>query len=686
MVDKSRIHALILPRTGFCKTDSLALAAAVLGPLVVYVLTLSHTVALEDDGLFLMAGAHLGIAHPPGYPIYTLILHLFMQLPFGTPAFLGHLSSAVLGALACGGVYLCARLLGAAALPALAAAWLFGVSEHVWSQSIIAEVYALNSLFFFAVYALLLYGLRGQQRLWVWIAAAACYGMSLANHWPLMVLATPGLFLLILPARKAMFRRLPMLSGVATLGAVVPYVWMFLRAQQSPKISFYGSMNGLGDLWYHISRKGYSHFYKSSAGLDDHLGFLQWFAGEIMWQLTLPAFFLAILGLAVLLRRRQLAEAGSGLVVFLGQSLVLIMLISFHFNYIQLGMFRPYSLVCYGLLAIWSAVGFQVLMDHLRPWSHPDQGRKPTLHVALAAVLSLAMVAFSVQENWRKNGRSASDFPKEYAEMMFRYIEPDAIMLASNDLETGVLGYYHLVENCRPDITLLHRSGLVYNRQFNRPRMPQKEKRKILREFISKTDRPVFFSSGTRRDFCPGCEVRNYGFIKKVVRDGTPRREHLLYRPEGERRFKELLLRKPADAWERYTRNNLLRLYGDYLGKFISSNNPEWQGWVEHLVPLAEQDFYTLTSMMEAVFLRWDAEHLEQAKGWVKQAEHLRLRESLLLKRDESKFLYLKGFVLFQSGDKDAAAPLFRKSVAIYNHPENRARRMLKKLEEAAGQ
>ena len=484
MGDKSRINALVLPRTGFCVTDSLALAAAVLGPLAVYVLTLSHTVALEDDGLFLMVGAHLGIAHPPGYPIYTLILHLFMQLPFGTPAFLGHLSSAVLGALACGGVYLCARLLGAAALPALAAAWLFGVSEHVWSQSIIAEVYTLNSLFFFAVYALLLYGLRYPQRLWVWIVAAVCYGMSLANHWPLMVLATPGLLLLILPARKVMFRRLPMLSGVAALGAVVPYVLMFLRAQQNPKISFYGSMNGWGDLWYHISRKGYSHFYGSAPKWGDNLEFLRWFGGEIMWQLTLPAFFLAILGLVVLLRRRQLAEAGSGLVVFLGQSLVLIMLTNFSFNYIQVGIFRPYSLVCYGLLAIWLALGFQVLMDHLRPWLHADQGRKPVLHIALAAVLSLVMVVFSVQGNWRKNDRSADNFPKEYAEMMFHHIEPGAIMLVSNDLETGVLGYYHFVENRRPDISLLHRSGFVYNRQLNRPRMPLSERRKILREFI----------------------------------------------------------------------------------------------------------------------------------------------------------------------------------------------------------
>ena len=84
---------------------------------------------LEDDSLFLLAGVHLGVAHPPGYPLYTLIVHLFTRLPFEEAALLGHLSSAVLGALACGAVYCCARLLGASLLPALTAAWLLGVSE-----------------------------------------------------------------------------------------------------------------------------------------------------------------------------------------------------------------------------------------------------------------------------------------------------------------------------------------------------------------------------------------------------------------------------------------------------------------------------------------------------------------------------------------------------------------------------
>ena len=163
------------------RRDAAALAAAVLGPLALYVATLPRTVVLEDDGLFLTAGAHLGLAHPPGYPLYTLILHLFTRLPFGAAAFLGHLSSAVLGALACGAVYCCARLLRASVVPALTAAWLFGVSEQFWSQAIIAEVYTLNALLFFAAYALVLLGARDPGRGWPFWAAAVASG---GRGWP----------------------------------------------------------------------------------------------------------------------------------------------------------------------------------------------------------------------------------------------------------------------------------------------------------------------------------------------------------------------------------------------------------------------------------------------------------------------------------------------------------------------
>ncbi len=57
---------------------------------------------------------------------------------------------------------------------------------------------------------------------------------------------------------------------------------------------------------------------------------------------------------------------------------------------------------------------------------------------------------------------------------------------------------------------------------------------------------------------------------------------------------------------------------------------------------------------------------------------------ALLKRDDEAKFLYLKGFALLKSGERDGAVSAFRESVAIYNNPENKSRKMLRKLEETA--
>ena len=49
----------------------------------VYFLTLAPTVTLVDSGELILACHSLGIAHPPGFPLYVLIGHLFTRLPFG---------------------------------------------------------------------------------------------------------------------------------------------------------------------------------------------------------------------------------------------------------------------------------------------------------------------------------------------------------------------------------------------------------------------------------------------------------------------------------------------------------------------------------------------------------------------------------------------------------------------------
>ena len=205
-------------------------------------------------------------------------------------------------------------------IPALIATWLFAASEHFWSQAIIAEVYTLNALFFFLLYALLLYGIRQPQRTGIWIATAIAYGLSLTNHWPLMVLSTPGLVLLVLPVWRTVYRKLPLLLGVSLPSAALPYAWMVWRSHQEPLINFYGSIDALQEFWHYFSRQGYIHVDTSpSAGWADRFGFMQWLGNEFLWQLTLPGFALAVFGLVVLFHRRQDRRSRFGVAGVFGQ-------------------------------------------------------------------------------------------------------------------------------------------------------------------------------------------------------------------------------------------------------------------------------------------------------------------------------------------------------------------------------
>lgn len=116
---------------------------------------------LFDDSLeFPLASYRLAIAHPTGYPLYTLLGKLFT---LGRPnvARSVNLLSAVAGALAVGLVYLIGRQLTRRRLPALLGALALAVSPVFWSQSVVAEVYTLTAVF---IAALLWLALRWSRR------------------------------------------------------------------------------------------------------------------------------------------------------------------------------------------------------------------------------------------------------------------------------------------------------------------------------------------------------------------------------------------------------------------------------------------------------------------------------------------------------------------------------------------
>src|SRR2546427_2275825 len=316
-------QALMLPAEAFRpkRADWLQAGAVAAALFALYAATAPRTVALEDDGLFILSSYFLGIEHPPGYPLFTLIGHLFTYLPFGSVAYRVHLASALFGALTGGAAWLCARALIGGRLPAYLAAFALGVSPVFWSQAIIAEGYTLNTFFFLV---LVFMGLParppsplapaspGRSRMLSWMALV--FGLSLSNHHPLMLLVAPALVILLWPLRRELLSRFGMLSWLVIVG-LLPYAWMVRRSWQALPISFDGPLDTLYEIFFFVSRAGYADIDHSvSAGWLDRIRFFEFFGGELLRQFALVGMALGVAGCVVAgrLLRRPVAAVSTG--------------------------------------------------------------------------------------------------------------------------------------------------------------------------------------------------------------------------------------------------------------------------------------------------------------------------------------------------------------------------------------
>src|SRR6267378_4312138 len=359
-----------------------------------YALTAPRTVALEDDGLFVLSSYFLGIEHPPGYPLFTLIGHLFTYLPFGSVAYRVHLASALFGALTGGAAWLCARALIGGRLPAYLAAFALGISPVFWSQAIIAEVYTLNTFFFLA---LVFMGLQAcppstlapaspvanpvASRMPPWMALV--FGLSLSNHYPLMLLVAPAFVILLWPLRRELLSRFGMLSWLVIVG-VLPYAWMVRRSWQALPISFDGPLETPQEILFFLSRSGYAAVDHSvSAGWLDRVRFFEFFGGELLRQFALVGTLLAVAGLVVQWRILGRRVAAFLTVAFLMPSAVLLLLLGFDYDSFRAHVFHVYPLPAYAICALWLGLGFA--------WAVQRYARRPW-HAAVAEAALLALI------------------------------------------------------------------------------------------------------------------------------------------------------------------------------------------------------------------------------------------------------------------------------------------------------
>lgn len=194
----------------------------------VYLITLAPDLtwahAASDGVEFIVASSTLGIAHPPGYPVYIILGKLFTLLPLGTVAFRYNLFSAVTTAAAISLLTLAIGMVNPRVRPttATAAALLFAFTPLVWSQAVVAEVYGLNLLM---VAAFLLAWSRSGVSIWsgIWLGLAITTHLTSALLLPAFLISGRHRLGVLLVGMAIGFSPLLLLPLLA--GGNSPIVW-----------------------------------------------------------------------------------------------------------------------------------------------------------------------------------------------------------------------------------------------------------------------------------------------------------------------------------------------------------------------------------------------------------------------------------------------------------------------------
>lgn len=461
------------------------MAALGLALFILYFITMPSTVTLEDSGEFLAAARSLGTVHPPGYPLYIVLAHVFSWIVPGNVALGVHLLSAVCGALACVLLYSCVLYIGSRRLGALVAAFSYGFSGSFWWQSLVAEVYSLNAMLFFAMLFLLIrmslprYFSEKQFYIFSFVL-----GLSFANHWPLIFLCLPALFLLSMDIlskkEKGKKKKKPPILIRKSLFYFVlglfPYLHIVISPLYEPALSF-TRIESFSEFWEYISRSAYSEYdSNASSTLSEKWQYISFFFTNLVEEFYWPGFALIFLGFILSWKLNNKKLSLALLLCMLSSSVLLHLFMHRKFNLNEKEIFQVYLLIPFGIAALYIGLAF----SHRTIYEKLGKVLIPLL--TLAAFLVPASTFFA---NYERNNMRGENFAQSIGSSILKSLPANANLFVDSDVYTAPLLYLNLVEAFRQDITLYNQhERLLGNRVLYEKNMSREELLNRLYDFV----------------------------------------------------------------------------------------------------------------------------------------------------------------------------------------------------------
>jgi hypothetical protein len=448
MLEPTHRRALLLERRPWL----LDLAVVGLPLAILYAATVAHDLGTIDSGELATVCARLGIAHPTGYPLYTLLGRIAVALHPGPPIEAVNALSAIaawLCAIVTAGVM---RILAGAVMPAPSpwSRWLapwaaglwFGLDRELWQQATGNEVYSLHMLAVAGLLGLLIVVGHGRSGVRPLLGLGYLAGLAFAHHLStafLLPAIVAGALLWSVDAKHSS-RALMWLAVAAGLALLAWSVNLYLpiRSSRDPVLDW-GDPQGWSRFWRHYLAAQYRVWqFQSPAdfGLNSR-EYLFSLPARIGW----PLLALAIAGMWGIRRHLRIASL-----------LLLVWLVTFIWaSGYSIHDLAPYYLPADLVLILLSGIGLSTLGAHLTVRFRKARGAFVGSSVVLAALTTWFVIA-----RWDEVDRSEDTFVRAHATRVLDSLPPNAILFSAFwDAVVSPSIYLQEIENLRRDVTVV---------------------------------------------------------------------------------------------------------------------------------------------------------------------------------------------------------------------------------------
>ncbi len=494
--------------------------------LLIYVLTTflvllycsSPSVNSGDSGEFITTSCILGIAHSPGYPLYSLCGKVIsILIPFGNYAYRVNILNVILT------ISLLFLILfwflnnvdkKQKVFVIIGVVNTFIFSESYFRNAIQSEVFVLNT-FFAMLIVIIAYKF---QKLKLWYLMSFICGLAVGNHHTIVFLF-PGLLYLFITSKKINLKEIIYCLLFFIFGFSV-YVYLPIRASKQPYFNW-GNPSTFENFYKVITRKDYGTFQltvEKPLPYDFKNIFLQTkrYIKKTIDNLTFPVFLLSLFSFFIIFKYNK------RYFIFLFATFILSGL-----GFIILSNL-PYEPLYDGILE-----RFYILPNFILIMSFVISMFYINRMIYVLAFIVFLCGFFNLYVNLPKCNYRNYYLNYDYGTNIMRTLLPNSILFMDGGDDTFyTLGYLQAVEKKRQDVELHDRGGVVFNNIYGEDfRMLSKQEKEQKRNQVEKSYvgiRPVFYST-FNKNVLPGYSLTYAGVLYSVDSNELPK----LYKNEN---------------------------------------------------------------------------------------------------------------------------------------------------------